>query len=143
MGSLTREEILAMQDIQIKPIRVKAWKDREIYIAQLTRGEQDMFLQRQFGSTKLRTEKKSDNQEISAINIYGHDAWLVIKSACDANGKRLFENKDEEALAKHNGEAIGFIAEQVLEWSGMKKDVEVLNKVKNSSMTPSQSSSSG
>ena len=43
----------------------------------------------------------------------------------------IFTNKDIVALDEKSGEAIGFIAVQIVEFSGMKEDIEDLEKLKN------------
>jgi hypothetical protein len=126
---LTREEILALDDINIKeitvPNHIPKWGGQSLYIKQLSRGQQDNYLKRQFGDTRLRQNATADNQEISAVNIYGHDAWLCVKGICDETGKPFFQEKDIDKLNEKNGEAIGWIANQIVEFSGMREDAEV------------------
>jgi len=128
---LTRDEILSIVDLTTKEITVPdtipVWGGKKLYIKQLSRGQQDEYLKRQFGATKLKQDRKAKNQEISAVNIYGHDAWLVVKGACDAEGKPLFKEADTEALNAKSGEAIGWIAAQIVEFSGMAEDAAVAN----------------
>jgi len=123
--TLTRDDFLAVDDITIKkiviPDTVPTWGGKELYIKQLNRGQQDAYLKRQFGDTRMK-QNGTKQQEISQLNIYGHDAWLCIKGVCDANGVLLFTNADEESLNKKSGEAIGWIAAQIVEFSGMKAD---------------------
>jgi hypothetical protein len=127
--ALTRDEILGLQDIDIKEIEVPGWK-ASIYIRKLTRGQQDEYAKRRFGKANLKHIGKSQEVE-STVDIFGHDSWLVAQAACDENGKRLFTNSDIEKLNEKSGEAIGFIAIQVLEFSGMKEDVDALEEAKN------------
>jgi hypothetical protein len=127
--ALTRDEILGLQDIQVKTIHVPDW-DADICIRKLTRGQQDEYAKRRFGKASLKHVGKGQEIE-SSVDIFGHDAWLVAQSVCDENGKRLFTNSDVEKLNEKSGEAIGFIAVQVLEFSGMKEDVDALEEAKN------------
>jgi hypothetical protein len=126
---LTRDDILALDDITIKeitiPVSIPVWGGKTLMIKQLTRGQQDAYLVRQFGSTKMRQDRKAANQEISSINIYGHDAWLCVRGICDEHGKPLFTDKDMQALESKSGEAIGWIATQIVEFSGMGVDKKV------------------
>lgn len=126
--TLTREDILRLVDIEIKeiiiPDHIPGWGGKSLYIKQLTRGQQDVYLKRQFGDAKMRQDLRR-NQEVSAFNIYGHDAWLCSKSLCDEDGKLIFTAKDLEALNEKSGEAIGWIAIQIVEFSGMKVDVSI------------------
>lgn len=125
--SLSREEILAIDDITIKEIAIPeelpAWGGKTVFIKQLTRGQQDVYLKRQFGD--MRMNARARQQDISAINIYGHDAWLCVKGCCDASGKPLFQEKDIEALNGKSGEAVGWIAAQIVEFSGMATDAKI------------------
>lgn len=129
MDILTREDILGLVDIDVKmitvPKHIPVWGGKSFYIKQLTRGQQDVYLKRQFGDTHLRQDAKANNQEISAVNIYGHDAWLCVKGMCYEDGKPMFKESDIEALNEKNGEAIGWIANQIVEFSGMREDVKV------------------
>lgn len=125
--SLTREEILKQDDIKTKKVRVPVWK-KDVWIRQLTRGEQDEYLKRQYHLAKIK-----EGTEISAMNLYGHDAFLCVCAVCDQGGTRLFQNTPEEIklLNEKNGEAVGFLATEIVIFSGMKSDVEALEEVKN------------
>jgi hypothetical protein len=130
---LTRQQILEMKDIKVKKIRVSEWQD-EIFIRQLTRGQQDEYLIRQYGETKLRQDLKAKEQEVSAVNIYGHDTFLFICGVCDKEGIRLFDHKDAKEIEDKNGEAIGFVAKEIVAFSGMGAEVaeiEELDQLKN------------
>ena len=127
--ALTREEILGIQDIAVKTIEVPAWEG-SICIRKLTRGQQDEYARRRFGKANLKQVGKG--QEIqSTVDIFGHDSWLVAQGACDEDGKRLFKDADIVKLDEKSGDAIGFIAVQIVEFSGMKEDVESLEETKN------------
>jgi len=132
---LSRDEILNIDDIQVKLIEVPAWKnkvkDPSLYIKQLTRGEQDEYLRRMYGSTKMKQDKRAQNQEISAVNIYGHDAFLCACGICDEAGKKLFTRNDIGKLEEKLGTAIGFIAAEIVKFSDMTEDLEVLEELKN------------
>jgi hypothetical protein len=79
--ALTREEILAMVDIDIKklvvPEHLAKWSGKELYIRQLTRGDQDTYLKRMNGENKI----VNGVREIYPTNYYGHDAWLCSRGA--------------------------------------------------------------
>jgi hypothetical protein len=132
---LSRDDILNINDIQVKLIDVPAWKgkveDPSLYIRQLSRGEQDEYLKRQYGATKMKQDKRAENQEITAINLYGHDAFLCVAGICDAEGKRLFTRNDIPKLEEKLGSAIGFIAAEIVKFSDMTEDIAVLDELKN------------
>lgn len=129
MPTLTREDILNLVDISVKEITVPqdvpVWGGKALFIKQLTRGQQDTYLKRQYGETRLKQDNKAKNQEISAVNIYGHDAWLCVRGICDADGKPIFKDVDTEKLNEKSGEAIGWIAAQIVEFSGMGVDAKI------------------
>lgn len=142
---LTREAVIGLQDITWKeitiPERIPVWGGKSLYIRMLTRGQQDEYMKRQFGQVKMKQDRKATSQELTQANIYGHDAWLCIQGCCDAQGAPLFQPGDEKMLYTKSGEAIGWIAKQIVDYSGMLEDVKDLQKaeeeLKNSQMTQS------
>lgn len=128
---LTKEDVFALNDIDIKEITipddfsVKAWRGKKFFIKQLTRGQQDQYLKRQFGDTRMKQDAKAKNQEISAVNIYGHDAWLCVQGMCDDKGNSLFTIADITKLNEKSGAPIGWIASEIIKFSDMAKDAEV------------------
>lgn len=132
--TLNKQKILAIKDIQVKKIMVPVWEE-EVYIKQLTRGQADEFYRRQFGGLNMTQEvtkkKTASKQDISGLQIYGHDAFLCACGICDEKGNPEFSLEDVKELEKKNSEAIGFIAHEILVFSNMDKDVEVLAELKN------------
>lgn len=127
--ALTRDQILGLSDIEIKEIDVPAWNST-VFIRQLTRGQQDAYLKRQFGKFDINAAGKKGEAK-AAFDAFGHDTWLFAQGVCDENGKRLFTDADVEKLAEKSGEAIGFVAKEIILFSGMKQDVEELDELKN------------
>lgn len=125
--ALTRGQILAQNDIEVKKVHVPVW-DGDVWIRQLTRGEQDEYLKRRFAEMK-----RTGEEEFSSLNLYGHDAWLCVCAVSDKDGKREFENTPEEIaeLNEKNGEAVGFLAREIVIFSGMREEVEDIEEVKN------------
>ena len=128
---LTKDDIFALSDIDVKEVVIpddfsaKAWRGKKFFIKQLTRGQQDQYLKRQFGDTRMRQDAKAKNQEISAVNIYGHDAWLCVQGMCDEKGNPLFTIADITKLNEKSGAPIGWIASEIIQFSDMAKDAEV------------------
>lgn len=127
---LSRDDILALSDISVKKITVPdsipVWGGKELYIKQLTRGQQDMYLRKQFGTTKMKQDVKNKQQEISLDGLFGGlDSWLCCVGICDENGKQLFTDADIEKLNKKSGEPIGWIAGEIVAYSGMENDDKV------------------
>jgi len=126
---LSKEQILNISDIKIKELEVPIWKDT-IYIRQLTRGQQDEYLKLQFNKTSMQQHNKEQKIN-SEVDLFGHDAFICACGICDESGKPEFTRADVKKLEEKNGEAIGFIAKEIIEFSGMGKDVEELEKLKN------------
>lgn len=119
-----------MKDIATKEITVPAsiptWGGKKLVIKQLSRGEQDTYLERQYGSTRMKQDGKAKNQEIGGMKIYGHDAWLCIKGIClDKDGALMFGEADIPALKAKSGEAIGWIALEIIKFSGMDAEARI------------------
>jgi hypothetical protein len=128
--SLTKDQILSLDDIKIKEIKVPVW-DNTVFIKQLTRGQQDEYLKHQFNKTSMQQQGK-DQKINSEVDLFGHDAFVCACGICDENGNRLFSFVDTKKLEEKNGEAIGFIASEIVKFSGIGKDIEDLEKLKNS-----------
>lgn len=126
--TLTRDKILSLVDIVIKEISVPetipVWGGETVFIKQLTRGQQDEYLNRQFGSARM----KAKQQEVNLSGMFGHDAWICVRGMCNEDGSAMFTDKDIEQLNKKNGEAIGWIAQEILKFSGMGEDVKALEE---------------
>jgi hypothetical protein len=127
--ALTKEQILGIVDIKVKEIEVPLWGGT-LFIKQLTRGQQDEYLHRQFGKFGVKQQGKTQNIE-SSMDMFGHDSWIFAQGVCDENGKRLFTDKEVEAINQKNGEAVGAVAVEIVKFSGMEADVQELEKVKN------------
>lgn len=125
--ALTKEQILGLSDIQVKEIKVPVWDDT-VYIRQLTRGQQDSFMFRKFGKSSSMRGLGKQSEIDSNVNLFGHDAWIAAMGICDDSGNRLFSNSEVKQLEERNGEAIGFIASEILKFSGMTKDIEELEE---------------
>lgn len=127
--ALTREEILSMNDINVKeitvPNKIPTWAGKKLFIKQLTRGDQDIYLKRQFGSGKL----KGGSAELNMEGLYGNDSWLCSRGICNEKGEAIFTREDVDELDKHSGEFIGWVASQVLDFSGMLKDVKTAKEL--------------
>jgi hypothetical protein len=126
--ALTREQILNLDDIQVKEIDVPIW-GKKVYIKQLTRGQQDTYLKRQFGTAQMKQDRQAKAQEFKNWELYGHDAWLCAKGICDEKGNRIFDDADIKDLKTKNGEAIGYIAKEIILYSKMEDDLTAEDEV--------------
>jgi hypothetical protein len=127
--ALNKDGILNIDDINIKEIEVPVWNDT-VFIRQLTRGQQDEYMKRRFGDVEMKQHGRQQNIE-SNIDLFGHDAWVFAQGVCDEKGERLFTNGEVSKLNEKNGEAIGFVANEIVKFSGMEQDVEDIEQLKN------------
>lgn len=117
---LTKDEILAMVDLEIQPVFIPEWKNKCIYVKGLTGTERDEFEESVYLS-------KSGGD--SGNNFKNFRAKLVAMTACDENGNRLFTLDDTEALGKKSAAALERIYKVAEALSGFrKKDVDELTK---------------
>jgi hypothetical protein len=123
--ALTREEILSMSDLTHKEITVPdsipVWGGKKIYIKQLTRGDQDQYLKRQFGE---HGKMRQGIATVDMIGLYGNDSWICSRGICDEKGTRIFTPDDCEKLDEKSGEFVGWTAKEILRFSNMLKDAE-------------------
>ena len=125
--SLTRDEFLAIDDITIKeitvPENIPIWGGKSLFIKQLNRGQQTAYQKRISGTALLHQNGKK--QDVSGLALYGHEAWLCIQACCNEDGTPMFSMKDEEALNRKSGEALGWISVEIIKFSGMAQDAKV------------------
>ena len=84
---LTRDAILAADDLPRELVYVEAWKD-EVYVRTLTGVGRDAFEQ-------AVTDARGKGER---VNIAGLKALLVTLTVCDESGAALFGPEDAEAL---------------------------------------------
>jgi len=129
---LTREKILALDDLTTKvitiPETIPVWGGEEVRIKQLSRGQQDNYSMRRFGKLEMKQDQRKKQQDVSGLNIFGHDAWLCVCGCIDDEGKPLFKQEDIVKLNEKSGEAIGWIAQQIVIFSGMQNDENELSQ---------------
>ena len=131
MGALTREAILAAQDLPSKPVDVPEWGG-QVFVRSMTGAERDQYEQAMIAS------RGPDGK----INIANVRARLVAFCAVDENGKRLFADADLEALGAKSAAALDrvFAAASALNGIGQ-QDVEALGEPSAAAGAASTSSS--
>jgi len=126
--ALSREDFLKMPNHTTKkitvPEKILGWAGQELFIRQLSRGDQDQFLKRQFGDGMVR----AGHTEYDMAGLYGHDSWVCARGICNENGERIFTDDDAKEIDNKSGEFIGWAAIEILTFSGMKKDVDDAKK---------------
>lgn len=120
MPTLTRDAILAVQDLVIEPLEVPEWGGT-VHLRSMTAGERDRFEALVTGpaggeaGTPTRLE-----------NIRAHLAALTL---CDPAGQPLFTPEDVAALAGKSAAAMDRVFEAASRLNGLTpKDVQELGK---------------
>lgn len=117
---LTKDEILAMDDLEIQLVLIPEWKNKCVYVKGLTGTERDEF------EENVYLSKLSDG---SGNNFKNFRSKLVAMTACDESGNRLFTLNDTEVLGKKSAAALERIYKVAEAISGFrKKDVDELTK---------------
>lgn len=131
-GGLTREQMLAAQDVTIESVFVPEWGG-SVYVRNL-KGK----LRDKFEGSRIRIK---DNGKVEMI----HDntrARLLALTICDETGALLFEEEDIAALGEKNAAALDRIFDVAQRLSALRpQDLE--QKVKNSEAVLTVNSSSG
>jgi len=118
MGTLTRETILAVQDLPVKTVAVPEWGG-DVFVRSMTGAERDQYEQ------ALMMSRTPDGK-VNIANVRGR---LVAFCSVDENGKRLFEDADIDALGAKSAIALDrvFAAASALNGIG-EKDVQALGE---------------
>ena len=99
---LSRDSILAVSDFVLKTVNVPEWGG-EVILKGLSSRDRDNF--------EAGISKDNDLNNLRAR--------LVVKSIVDEAGKRLFKDRDADALGEKNAEVLGRLFEEVRNISGM------------------------
>jgi len=115
---LTKESILAAEDITIETIEIPEWGG-EVGIKMMNGEERDEFEKDAFLNKQGDVEKNFKNLR----------SKLLVRTLCDEKGVLLFNQKDIDALAKKSAAALdrAFSKAQTLNRLS-KEDVEELTK---------------
>lgn len=115
--ALSRDGILAVDDIQIEKVPVPEWHD-EVIIRGLTGDELDAFQGsiRQFRPT-------FDGKGMETVLIQeGMRAKLLVKCLIGEDGERLFADQDASALGAKNGAVIDRLYDVAARLSGLSEE---------------------
>lgn len=115
---LTRESILAANDIQRDEVDVPEWGGM-VLVQGLSGKERD-----ELEASLIQGKGKNAN-----VNLKNLRAKLVARSVVDIEGKRVFADADIEALSKKSGLALNRVYEVAQRLSGItQEDVDELTK---------------
>lgn len=128
---LTREAILACQDLERELITIPEWGDGSVYVRGLTGAERDRF----------EAEMLADPEEDSRRRFFNLRARLVVLAVCDEHNMPLFMLADVEKVGAKSAKVLDRLFSVAQRLSGMtKEDVDILTK--NSAIVPSDDSGS-
>ena len=134
MTGLTKEQILAVQDVNPVAVEVPEWGGT-VYVRPMSAGERDRWE----GELLERGEKRKESIKAATENLR---AVFLAKCLCDDAGVLLFGPDDIEALAGKSYRAVDRAFEAAQTINGLSEaDVEELEK--NSAGGPDAASSSG
>ena len=95
MANLSRDDILSAEDGDLQPLEVPEWSGT-VYVRSMTVAERD----------RLEASMFRPNGKINMKNI---SARTVVLCTCDETGKRLFTEKDADALGRKSAAAVNRI----------------------------------
>lgn len=111
MDDLTRDEILAIEDLPTERVEIPEWKGA-VYMRTLSGKQRDEF-------TQLATDRRSAKR----FDIRGLKVRLVAMALCDKSGKLLFAGDgDESKLNAKAGAAIDRLFQIAQRLSGLSDD---------------------
>lgn len=109
---ITREEILALSDMQSETVTVPEWKGASFVVRGLTGEERDAF-------EASCVQKRGRKTEVDTRNLR---AKLVVRACHNADGTRVFTDEDAPALGRKSAAAINRLFEVAARLSGITDD---------------------
>lgn len=120
MDILTKQQILAAQDVVKEQVKVPEWGG-SVYVRSITAAERG-----QIEAAAARFKENKGKDDSFARNFTVKFAAMAI---CDQKGERVFKDEDIAALAQKNSAVVSRIAEVAQRLSGFTSaDVEELEK---------------
>ena len=105
---LTRDTILECTDLRIEEVQVPEWGG-SVFVRELTGNERDQY------EASLLTLRGTS----ASLHLQNARAKLVVMSAVDEEGKRLFSMADVAALGKKSAAALDRLATVASKLSGL------------------------
>ncbi len=134
MTGLTKEQILAVQDVQPVAVEIPEWGGT-VYVRPMSAGERDRWE----GDLLERSEKRKEGVAKAVENLR---AVFLSKCLCDQDGKLLFGPDDIEALSGKSYRAVDRAYEAAQSLNGL-SEADVAELEKNSAGGRRDASSSG
>jgi hypothetical protein len=86
---LTKEEILARRPTLIEPVPMPEWGGT-VYVRELSAAERDAFEAQQIIAKRA----------VEGSELHDFRAKIIVLSACDADGNRMFDDSEIPAVSK-------------------------------------------
>lgn len=114
--ALSRDGILAVNDVSIEKVYVPEWHD-EVIVRGLTGEERDDY------EASRRQIRNAGTPRAEVVFIQDNArAALLVKCLIDEDGERLFTDRDAPALGQKNGAALDRLYDVATRLSGMSDD---------------------
>lgn len=120
--ALSREAILEAEDKRLEPVEMPEWPDAEgnpgiVYVRSITGAERDTYEQ---STMQLRGSTVIPKLDRARVR-------LVVMTACDEHGSKLFTKDDLTALAKKNARPVERLFDKARDMAGLTQaDLEEL-----------------
>jgi hypothetical protein len=112
MAVLSKADILQVVDLEQESMEIPEWGGT-IYVRGATAAERDDYEQSLVGSRVV------DDQLKAYTNYHNAKARLVVKCVVDIDGKRVFDDKDADALGSKSAKVIRRIFDRIQSLSGL------------------------
>lgn len=134
MALLTRQQILAADDLKTELVPVPEWGGT-VLVRALSGSERDAFEQ------DIVTFRREGKRTVTDTDLHNVRAKLAVHSIVDESGARLFSIEDIEALGSKSAAALQRVFDVAQRLSGLSDD-DVEELAKNSGAGPSAGSTS-
>ena len=109
--ALSRDAILAMDDIKTVPVTVPEWNGEVVLIRGLTGAQRDEF--------------EATNRRNGDMNLSNVRARFLVRCIVNEDGTRIFADQDAAALGKKSSAAIDRLWDVATELNGSSEKAEV------------------
>ena len=114
---LTRDDILAVEDKEVKPVWIPEWGGRHVYVRVISGRERDLF------------EADIRGKPGATSNLYNFRARFAVLVCSDADGKPLFTDRDVTALGNKSARGLERIFDAGRHFNKFtEKDIDDLEK---------------
>jgi hypothetical protein len=102
-GALTRDEILAADDLKVEPLLIPEWGNRTVFIKTLTSNENDAW------QASMLVKGVDGKMHTHPNHLRSLRAKFAVRILCDKEGNRLFKDNEVNALSEKSAGALSRI----------------------------------